>query len=132
MGKKPEHQQQQICCVNFALSFVFRCKQKGAAIFDFSLSSPEARMRRHFVHCRGTTGPHDLIFFNRKHSSKHCQYVRPLLIRLFVRLSAIRTLFHVILRHRDVYSLHFTSFVMIVASFHIILFIASPHCTFLF
>ena len=49
-------------------------------------------------------------------ASKYCPYVCPFL-HSSVRLSDIRTLFYIILRHRDVFRFIFTSFVMYFRSF---------------
>ena len=116
----------------FNLSFYSLCvfhsyKNKRRAILNFSLSPIEAHAHRSIVFYRGTTlslsYPYFLLVVIE--ASNHRPYVCPFL-HSSVRLSDIRTLFYIILRHRDVFRFIFTSFVMYFRPFHITFLIALP------
>ena len=107
----------------FNLSFYSLCvfhsyENKRRAILNFSLSPIEAHAHRPIVFYRGTTlslsYPYFLLVVIE--ASKHRPYVCPFL-HSSVRLSDIRTLSRIILRHRDVFRFIFTSFVMYFQSF---------------
>ena len=108
-------------CVNFAYDFAF-CQQRAQPSLFFAFSA-----RWHacaWSRSLQRTADFNVIADQSKIIVETCKSVRPLLMRLFARPSVIRTSFHVILRHRDVYSLHFSSFVKRFASF----IVHSFHC----
>ena len=121
----------------FNLSFYSLCvfhsyKNKRRAILNFSLSPIEAHAHRSIVFCRGTTlslsYPYFLLVVIE--ASKHRPYVCPFL-HSSVRLSDIRTLFRIILRHRDVFRFIF----YVIRDVFSIIFTSSfslrcPHCQF--
>ena len=111
--------------IRFAYFYSYQNKRR--AILNFSLSPIEAHAHRSIVFCRGTTLSlsYPCFLLVVIEASKHRPYVCPFL-HSSVRLSDTRTLFYIILRHRDVFRFIFTSFVMYFRSFYVILFIALP------
>ena len=114
----------------YRLVFTFVRKQKGAAILFIAFSDRGARS-----HVFRTLAEEHLSLFiafplTVVEALKNSPCVRTFLRRPFVCPSVIRTSFRAILHHRDVFFIHFTSFVMYFSlifmssySFH------CPHCT---
>ena len=102
----------------YSLRVFYSYKNKRRAILNFSLSPIEAHAHRPIVFYRGTTLSLSYPCFRLIviEASKHRPYVCPFL-HSSVRLSDTRTLFRIILRHRDVFRFIFTSFVMYFRSF---------------